>query len=230
MRLINDLFRICNMTFNGRRVVIHRVVSMCIVLLVMAIAGCQSQITDRDKLKAEILTEVMGDVYKQLAAYGVSGEDIQKTRDKLKLEIEDDILKKLQMLAPEMQLAGSNNSNTLSTMSIDTDSIGIVEGYILRRGKGLPNCRVKLVRMVETETIMKLLNVFREGTEFIAVTDENGKYSFESVPVGNYKLKWQLPEDSGWIRRLRNEPDVTVEAGETHQLKEIETRRRLAPS
>ncbi|KKL51380.1 hypothetical protein LCGC14_2296050, partial [marine sediment metagenome] len=106
---------------------------------------------------------------------------------------------------------------------------GNAEGYILRNGDGLANCHVKLVRMVEAETLMGLLKVFKAGTEFDAVTDEKGKYRFQKVPVGSYKLKWQLPEDSGWIRRLRYKPDVTIALGKTHQLKAIETSRRPVP-
>ena len=47
------------------------------------------------------------------------------------------------------------------------------------------------------------------------------------LPVGAYKLKWQLPDDTGWIRRLRDKPDAVIAEGETAVLKSVETSRRL---
>jgi hypothetical protein len=72
-----------------------------------------------------------------------------------------------------------------------------------------------------------MLNTIREGAEFTAVTDEHGKYVFEKLPVGTYKLKWQLPNDRGWIRRLRDKPDAVITEGQTAVLKSVETSRRL---
>ena len=54
---------------------------------------------------------------------------------------------------------------------------------MLRQGEGLPNCEVKLVRMVGAQTLVGMLKVFKDGAEFNTVTDEKGKYRFENVPV-----------------------------------------------
>ena len=199
------------------------------VLLALTAAGCQPRVTGREELKAEILAEVMIAVRQQLAAHGIADKDVQATRAQLKREIESEILRKLQMLAPEGQLARRADGTALGTTQPAAGPSGAVAGRILRTGKGLPSCKVKLVRMVRVETMGGLMKVFKEkeGTEFSTATDEDGKYEFAAVPVGHYKLKWKLPGETGWIRRLRYKPDVTVEAGKTHKAKTIETSRRL---
>lgn len=208
-----------------------------LILAILAIAatflslasGCNPPASDYDRLKAEIMIEVMTEVRKQFAAHGATGEDFAQTRAQLKTEIEREIIRKLQMLAPESDIAKA--AAKIPDKQAYDGPTGSAEGQFLRRGKGLPKCRVKLVRLVVGETVIGLLKVLKEQTdaEFEAVTDDNGKYRFEKLPVGAYKLKWVLPGDTGWIRRLREKPDVTIEAGKTSTLKPVETARRLVP-
>ena len=105
-------------------------------------------------------------------------------------------------------------------------AVGNVKGRMLREGVGLAQCRVRLVRLTLTGFI---LETYIAGDEFETLTDEDGYYRFKALPVGNYKIKWELPGDKGWIRRLKDRPDVTIKEGRTSLLKPIETHKRLLP-
>jgi protocatechuate 3,4-dioxygenase beta subunit len=59
--------------------------------------------------------------------------------------------------------------------------------------------------------------------KFETVTSESGLYHFKKVPPGGYKLYWKPPKEASWIRKLKMEPDIFVEAGETHYLPDRET-------
>ena len=98
---------------------------------------------------------------------------------------------------------------------------GNVEGRVLARGKPLPNCKVKLVRM-ETSRLLLIRSV-KYGIEFHTTTDKQGRYRFNHIPVGDYKLKWLTPGATSWIRRIADKPDVTVLKGRTVTLKDLET-------
>lgn len=208
-----------------------------LILLVMvgilSAAGCgppdRMTTDERDRLKGEVMMEVMIEVRKELAAYGVTGESVAETREQLKWEIEQEILVKLQMLVPDSAMATA--AGRLERPTPNMGPVGIAEGLVLRGDEGLADCRVKLVRLIHGETILGLLQVLKEDTavEFTVVTDEDGQYRFENVPVGSYKLKWQLPGDKGWIRRLREGPDVLVEAEQTSVLNTIQTARGVVP-
>ncbi|RME91691.1 MAG: carboxypeptidase regulatory-like domain-containing protein [Verrucomicrobia bacterium] len=97
---------------------------------------------------------------------------------------------------------------------------GDAEGRILWKGKPLPGCRVRLVRLESSGFL--LLRSVKHGVEFETVTDEQGRYRFRHIPTGDYKLKWLTPGSNGWVRRLRDGPDVTVTAGKTARLKDVE--------
>jgi len=46
-------------------------------------------------------------------------------------------------------------------------------------------------------------------------TNDAGRYRFERVPPGEYLLYWMPNPETGWIRRLREKPDIEVVAGVT---------------
>ena len=197
--------------------------------LAVTVAGCKAKpLTDREQMKAEIMVEVLTEVHQQLAAHGVSKGSVKETREQMKREIEQEVMRKLQMLAPGSEVAKAAK-DSLKNRGV-AGPVGIVEGKILHRGKGLVKCRVKLVRLVKTDTVAGLFKVLKEGMEFDAVTDKDGKYRLEGLPVGSYKLKWQLQGDKGWIRRLRQKPDVTVKVGEISVVRTVETSKGLVPS
>lgn len=80
---------------------------------------------------------------------------------------------------------------------------------------------------MKSQSVVEIFRTVREGAEFTTVTDEQGKYVFDNLPTGAYKMKWQLPNDKGWIRRLRDKPDAVIVEGETVVLKSVETNRRI---
>lgn len=206
----------------------RRSLIMTTMLALLTIAGCQMRPPNHEQLKAEIMQDVLLEVRKQLAAYGVSGEFVADARSEMKWEIEQEVVRKLQMLAPDSEVPMT--ASRLLQAPGPSGPTGVAEGSILRNGEGLPDCRVILVAMVRADTALGLLKGFKDGDKFETVTDKDGKYRFVRLPAGSYKLKWQLPGDTGWIRRLRYEPDVTIEAGTTSMLANVETSRRLVPS
>ena len=60
------------------------------------------------------------------------------------------------------------------------------------------------------------------------ITDENGRYLFEKVNPGGYKIYWKPPHESSWIRSIKMEPDLFVETGETYHYRDRETNIRTA--
>ncbi len=197
--------------------------------LAVTVAGCtKTTPIDREQMKAEIMAEVLTEVRQQLAAQDVSKEPVGETREQMKREIEQEVMRKLQTPVPGSEEAGAAGNSLTNNGA--AGPVGIAEGKILHRGKGLAKCRIKLVRLVKTDTLTGLFKVIKEGTEFDAVTDEDGKYRLGGLPVGSYKLKWQLQGDKGWARRLRQKPDVTVNVGEISVVKTVEISKGLVPN
>jgi hypothetical protein len=52
-----------------------------------------------------------------------------------------------------------------------------------------------------------------KGDKFETETDAAGRYRFERVPPGEYLFYWMPSPETGWIRRLRDKPDLEVTAG-----------------
>ena len=58
---------------------------------------------------------------------------------------------------------------------------------------------------------------------FDAITGPDGRYTFEWVPPGIYKVYWQPVGLQSWVRLRKMVPDVVVKAGETVGFQDIET-------
>lgn len=99
------------------------------------------------------------------------------------------------------------------------ENFGVVRGRMLYKGKPLPGCQVKIVMLEK----WGLLRSLKEGVRFETVTGDNGHYRFEKIPPGGYKLYWKPPAESSWIRKMKMEPDIYVEAGETSYFPDRET-------
>lgn len=165
-----------------------------------------------DKLKKEIVQEILEALRAQQEAAEASVNQAQR---KLKEDLREEILKDLNANQPGQHPQAARYTS---------GSFGHAEGVMLRRGLGLRACKVKLVALSGTTNRFQ---GYSEGEEYITVTDEKGKYRFDNLPVGPYKLKWELPGDTGWIRRLRDRPDVIVRESELSVLKPVETARPL---
>ncbi len=119
------------------------------------------------------------------------------------------------------EIDGRANELTAGYVASRTSQVaGSVQGRILWDGGELGNCSVKLVHIPTGNMLDALATVFDVGikpekrrTQFVGVTNERGIFTFEEIPIGPYKLHWRLRNSRSWVRRLRNQPDVVVEAG-----------------
>jgi hypothetical protein len=201
--------------------------SYSFVILVVSglvpLAGCSSSSHDMSKLKEELKQEILAELRQQERTAALASP--QQDREQMKEEIEQEVLTKVQNQVQAMtsQLRDANDT----AIQWQRVPVGSAEGGILRGGEGLQGCQVKLVRIMKPQSVFEMFNTIREGTEFVTVTGDDGKYVFDGLPVGSYKLKWQLPGDKGWIRRLRDRPDAIITEGQVTILKSVETKRRL---
>ena len=109
---------------------------------------------------------------------------------------------------------------------IISQTTGRVEGRIAHGGNPLPGCKVKIVLMVKRgSAFFKNFAAQADAPEFETETDRDGKYVFQDIPEGDYKLFWRPPGEDSWIRRMKMEPDVLVQAGKTCTPKAVDTGR-----
>lgn len=107
-----------------------------------------------------------------------------------------------------------------------SQTTGRVEGRISHGGNPLPGCKVKIVLMVKRGGMLfKNFAPQSDAPEFDTETDRDGKYVFQEIPEGDYKLFWRPPGADSWIRRMKMEPDVLVQAGKTCTPKAVDTGR-----
>ena len=52
-----------------------------------------------------------------------------------------------------------------------------------------------------------------QGISLNTQTDDKGRYAFEKVPPGTYRLYWWPDFKTGWVHRLREKPDFEVLSG-----------------
>lgn len=194
----------------------------------------------RESLKQEILSEVLREL-----KIGLRNAEIDALKEQIKFEIlnelrdqnapvfrtnEPSVSQKAQPGEELRETVEEHLSEHLARhpqeVSLPMAGRGHAEGRILRRGAGFSGCQVKLVRHGNASGRFK---GDKEVIEFQTVSDGNGNYRFENIPPGNYKLKWQLPGDTGWIHRINDKPDVTVEPGRTSVLNPIEMSKGLLP-
>ncbi len=105
------------------------------------------------------------------------------------------------------------------TKAYEAENYGTVTGIMLFKGKPLPRCQVKIVKLES----WGLFGKQKESLQFETSTDEYGRYLFEKVQPGGYKIYWKPPHESSWIRSIKMEPDIFVEAGETYRYRDRET-------
>jgi hypothetical protein len=102
------------------------------------------------------------------------------------------------------------------------EEMGSVQGRIMWRGKPLQDRKVKIVLERYTGFSLAALKKWftgdkeessRNGIVLATRTDSQGRYVFHQVPPGFYRLYWMPDADTGWIRRLREKPDIEVASG-----------------
>ena len=91
---------------------------------------------------------------------------------------------------------------------------GTVRGRLMQKSHPVANCHVVILPMNND-------GIDQNREPLTALTDNDGLYTFENVPVGTYKLTWLPAGSKQWIRRIEMKPDVVVHAGQDVMLKEI---------
>lgn len=164
---------------------------------------------DVEALKKEIIQEILQELREERESSNAAAE---QTKEQIKQDVIEEILGDL--------IPRQTQEHPQSVRPV-TGPAGDAEGVMLRRGVGLSGCRVKLAAL----GTRAMFQAGTEGQEYITITDKDGRYHFEQIPPGPYKIKWELPGDTGWIRRIRDRPDVTVIAGKLVVLEPVETAR-----
>jgi hypothetical protein len=104
------------------------------------------------------------------------------------------------------------------------EELGSVQGVILWQGKPLNNGKVRIELEKYTGASIVAAKKMLTGNEtgsseadqgisLTTQTDSQGRYGFEKVPPGTYRLYWWPDFKTGWIHRLREKPDFEVLSG-----------------
>ncbi len=112
--------------------------------------------------------------------------------------------------------------NVAAYKQILQEEMGRVEGVILWKGKPLVNGSVKIVLERYTgfsfASLQKMFLGDKEKSSNQIIlkteTDSQGRYVFEKVPPGQYRLYWMPDTETGWVHRMREKPDFEVITGE----------------
>jgi hypothetical protein len=102
------------------------------------------------------------------------------------------------------------------------EEMGGVQGVIVWQGKPLDNGKVMIALETYTGFSISAIKSMLKGNKekstvqevsFETHTDPQGRYSFSKVPPGYYRMYWQPDPQTGWVRRLRENPDFEVISG-----------------
>jgi len=113
-------------------------------------------------------------------------------------------------------------SKKVSHKQLLQEEMGRVEGIILWKKKPLVNGSVMIVLERYTGFSLASLKKMFSGDKgkssdqitLETKTDSQGRYVFEKVPPGEFRLYWMPDAETGWIRRMREKPDFEVMTGE----------------
>lgn len=88
------------------------------------------------------------------------------------------------------------------------EEAGAVEGIILWKGRPMAQGRVMII-----PSGVARASGGKKGDLYETETDAGGRYRFERVRPGAYLLYWMPDGETGWVRRLRDLPDLDVVPG-----------------
>jgi len=141
----------------------------------------------------------------------------KRQEDQLETQQEDGIA--IEERIKEELRAEFENKKQMDEDVFEVENYGKVAGRMLAKGKPLPGCQVKIMKLEK----WGMFGTPKEGLRFETITDENGRYLFEGVHPGGYKIYWKPPGVTSWIRTIKMEPEIFVEAGETYHFRDRET-------
>lgn len=105
-------------------------------------------------------------------------------------------------------------------------ALGVVSGRVVRYGEAVEGARLRIVNVSYQEDLVSRLFGAKsskpEDLIFETLTDENGRFEFKSIPIGEYDIYWSPPGSENWYRRLSEKPNITVRPGETTEYPDIE--------
>jgi hypothetical protein len=159
---------------------------------------------DVEKLKERIMDELRLEFEKRQEAQ-------LETQQEDGIAIEERIKEELR--------AEFENKKQMKDDTFEVENYGRVTGRMLFKGKPLPGCQVKIMKLEK----WGMFGTPKEGLRFETITDENGRYLFEKVHPGGYKIYWKPPGETSWIRSIKMEPDIFVETGEIYHFRDRET-------
>lgn len=81
--------------------------------------------------------------------------------------------------------------------------LGGVQGRVVRRRKPLEGCQVRLTGLRYETRFLVFTSLKQRGHEETVVTDRAGRFSFENLPPGPYRLAFRRPGSNVWLLRLR---------------------------
>ena len=125
-------------------------------------------------------------------------------------------------LKKELGSAGAEGRPEIATSWKGT---GRILGIVLKDGRPLSGVKLKIVNVSPADTISRIFGPDEkkpEGFVLEAITDEVGRYEFNSAPLGEYDIYWAPSGSQNWYRRLSEKPDITVRPGETVKFPDIE--------
>lgn len=98
------------------------------------------------------------------------------------------------------------------------EAAGGVEGVIHWKNRPLSHGKVMIVRAGTAGVSPPVTDMGRagdaeKGDRYETETDEGGRYRFERVSTGKYLIYWMPDDKTGWVRRLREKPDLDVVRG-----------------
>ncbi|MGE5254369.1 MAG: carboxypeptidase-like regulatory domain-containing protein [Planctomycetaceae bacterium] len=150
------------------------------------------------------------------------GDRLQEKIDELQKRIERLEKKQGESREPDRSPAPASLQGPGIQEQLFREEMGGVEGVILWQGKPLANAkvRIELVRYTGFSPgfVKKVFpgdgkESSDRGISIETQTDSQGRYTFEGVPPGSYRLYWMPDTKTGWVRRLRENPDLEVISG-----------------
>ena len=104
------------------------------------------------------------------------------------------------------------NKNRAQNRAILSNEKGALTGSVLHKEKPLPKCEIKIYRLEPARGLFS--RNFKLAEYFETMTDNEGRYSFNDLRPGPYKLYWKRNIGDEWKRKIELEPDAIVEIGQ----------------